>query len=164
MTDKTYKIRKAAVEDLPRIEEIYETARQFMRANGNYSQWDEQDAPELRSREDIEAGQLYVLEDEKIHAVFVFWKGADPLYAVIEQGQWMSEEEYGVVHRVASDGTVRNVLGQVMEFCKGQIAHLRIDTHEDNKVMQHVLEKNGFQRCGVIYVSDGSPRIAYELV
>lgn len=164
MTDKTYRIRKAVAEDLPRIEDVYETARQFMRANGNHSQWDAQDAPELRSREDIEAGWLYVLEDEEIHAVFVFWKGKDPLYAVIEQGQWKSEEKYGVVHRVASDGTVRNVLGQVMEFCKSQIAHLRIDTHEDNKVMQHVLEKNGFQRCGIIYVNDGTPRIAYELV
>ena len=53
---------------------------------------------------------------------------------------------------------------KIMDYCKAQIPHLRIDTHEDNKVMQHVLEKYGFVRCGIVYVSDGSPRIAYELL
>ena len=28
--------------------------------------------------------------------------------------------------------------------------------------MQHVLESNGFTRCGIIHVADGSPRIAYQ--
>ena len=74
------------------------------------------------------------------------------------------DTEYAAVHRVASDGTVRNVLEKIMDYCKAQIPHLRIDTHEDNKVMQHVLEKYGFVRCGIVYVSDGSPRIAYELL
>ena len=40
--------------------------------------------------------------------------------------------------------------------------NLRIDTHQDNKVMQHVVEKHGFTRRGIIYIADGSPRIAYE--
>ena len=35
----SYMIRKAEKEDLPRIYEIYETARQFMRENGNHAQW-----------------------------------------------------------------------------------------------------------------------------
>lgn len=158
-------IRKATAADLADIKKIYEKARRFMRDNGNSSQWEDADAPELKSADDIASGQLYVMEDETgIHAAFVFWKGEDPLYRVIEQGTWLSEEEYGVVHRVASDGSVCNVLTKVMEFCKKEIGHLRIDTHEDNKVMQHVLEKNGFQRCGIVYVEDGSPRIAYELV
>ncbi len=29
-------------------------------------------------------------------------------------------------------------------------------------VMQKVFEKNGFKRCGIIYVEDGTPRIAYQ--
>ena len=88
--------------------------------------------------------------------------GEDPTYLKIEQGNWISDEPYGVVHRVASDGTVHGVLGRIMDYCKGQMPHLRIDTHEENKVMQHVIEKCGFVRCGIIYVSDGTPRIAYE--
>ena len=37
----SYMIRKAEKEDLPRIYEIYETARQFMRENGNHAQWEQ---------------------------------------------------------------------------------------------------------------------------
>ena len=43
-----------------------------------------------------------------------------------------------------------------------KIQHLRIDTHENNKVMQHLILKNGFEKCGIIYVDDGSPRVAFE--
>jgi RimJ/RimL family protein N-acetyltransferase len=51
-----------------------------------------------------------------------------------------------------------------LDWCKKQIAHIRIDTHHDNVVMQHVVQKAGFQRCGIIYIADGTPRIAYELL
>ncbi len=49
-----------------------------------------------------------------------------------------------------------------MEYCSKEIKHLRIDTHQDNKIMQHVILKNGFTYCGIIYTGDGSPRLAYE--
>lgn len=52
----------------------------------------------------------------------------------------MVDTEYAAVHRVASDGTVRNVLEKIMDYCKAQIPHLRIDTHEDNKVMRMYLK------------------------
>lgn len=162
----SYTIRKAEKQDLSRIYEIYEIARQFMRDNGNHAQWGEGDRPEELLEDDIQQGNLYVLEGDEaqIHAVFVFVEGPDPVYLHIEQGSWRSESEYAAVHRVASDGTVRGVLGIIMDYCKAQIPHLRIDTHEDNKVMQHVLEKYGFVRCGIVYMPDGSPRIAYELL
>lgn len=166
----SYTIRKAEKRDLPRIYEIYEAARQFMWDNGNHAQWGEGDRPEDVLEDDIRQGDLYVLEEtndknmnqERIHAVFVFVEGPDPVYLHIEQGSWRSDTAYSAVHRVASDGTVRGVLGIIMDHCKVQMPHLRIDTHEDNKVMQHVLEKNGFERCGIVYVPDGTPRIAYE--
>ena len=82
----------------------------------------------------------------------------------IEEGSWKSEEPYAAVHRVASDGTVQGVLGHVMDYCSAQVPHLRIDTHKDNKVMQHVLERYGFVSCGIVHARDGSPRIAYELL
>ena len=157
-------IRKAASQDLPRIREIYEMARQFMRKNGNHSQWGKGDEPEALIEGDICQGNLYVLEEAGIHAVFAFIIGEDPTYLEIEEGSWKSEEPYAAVHRVASDGTVQGVLGYVMDYCSAQVPHLRIDTHTDNKVMQHVLEKYGFVSCGIVHVPDGSPRIAYELL
>lgn len=169
----SYTIRKAENQDLPRIYKIYATARQFMRDNGNHAQWGEGDRPEDLLEGDIRQGNLYVLEEikngenmlsERIHAVFAFVEGPDPTYARIEQGSWKYDTEYSAVHRVASDGAVRNVLGQIMDYCKERMPHLRIDTHENNKVMQHVLEKCGFERCGIVYVPDGSSRIAYEWI
>ena len=157
-------IRKATPWDLPRIREIYEVARQFMRKNGNHSQWGKGDEPEALIEEDICQGNLYVLEEADIHAVFAFIIGEDPTYREIEEGNWKSEEPYAAVHRVASDGTVQGVLGHVMDYCSAQVPHIRIDTHTDNKVMQHVLEKYGFVSCGIVHVPDGSPRIAYELL
>ena len=157
-------IRKATPQDLPRIREIYEMARQFMRKNGNHSQWGKGDEPEALIEEDIRQGNLYVLEEASIHAVFAFIIVEDPTYMEIEEGNWKSEEPYAAVHRVASDGTVQGVIGHVMDYCSAQVPHLRIDTHKDNKVMQHVLEKYGFVSCGIVHVRDGSPRIAYELL
>ena len=53
-------------------------------------------------------------------------------------------------------------MGRIVPFCEGIIKHLRIDTHADNKVMQKQILKNGFTRRGIVYMEDGSPRIAYE--
>ena len=107
---------------------------------------------------------MYVLEDDTVHAVFAFIRGEDPVYRIIEKGSWISDTEYAAVHRVASDGKVRNVLNKIMSYCKKQISHIRIDTHEDNRIMQYVLEKNGFERRGIVHVGDGTPRIAYEWI
>ena len=81
----SYMIRKAEKGDLPRIYEIYETARQFMRENGNHAQWGAGDRPEELLEDDISQGNLYVLEDAVadeaiIHAVFAFIEGEDPVY------------------------------------------------------------------------------------
>ena len=125
MTEDTFTIRKAAPADLPRIHEIYAAARQFMRDHGNFSQWDGEDAPERLLPGDIEAGNLYVLEEAgEIHAAFAFIIGADPCYAVIEQGEWKSDAPYAAVHRVASDGTLHNVIGRIMDFAKSNISHI----------------------------------------
>ena len=53
---------------------------------------------------------------------------------------------------------------KICDYCKEDFDNLRIDTHDDNKKMQHLIEKNGFIRCGIIYVYDGSPRIAYQYI
>ena len=82
---------------------------------------------------------------------------------VIYDGQWGSEEPYGTIHRIASDGS-GGVFAACLSWCRGQIGHLRIDTHRDNHVMQHIVEKHGFQRRGIIYIADGTPRIAYEYI
>ena len=155
-------IRKATTADLPSILEVYRCARTFMAANGNPTQWgDSYPAPELLE-EDIRLGRLFVdTSDERICGAFMFAIGDDPTYTYIE-GAWLNASLYGTIHRIASDGTVPGALRRCVTFCRERCPHLRIDTHADNHIMQKCIVREGFTRCGTIYVEDGSPRIAYE--
>ena len=158
-------IRPAVHTDLPAILEVYQRARTFMAANGNPTQWGTTyPAPELLD-EDIRLGRLFVdTADTHICGAFMFAIGDDPTYAYIESGSWLDNSAYGVIHRVAADGTVPGVLDRCVAFCRERFPHLRIDTHADNHIMQACITKAGFTRCGTIYVEDGSPRIAYEWI
>lgn len=157
-----YQIRRAKDGDLPEIKEIYAYARSFMARTGNPNQWGQKNPPPEQLVEDIREGKLYVVtEAGQIHGVFFFSLGSDPTYNYIEDGQWHSHMPYGTIHRIASDGS-GGVFGAALDFCRKRSSYLRIDTHEDNKIMQHVVQKHGFRRCGIIYVADGSPRIAYD--
>lgn len=156
-------IRLAAPADLPAVLEVYRTARTFMAANGNPTQWGSTYPPVDLLQEDIRLGRLYVdTQDGRVCGAFMFAWGEDPTYAYIEDGAWLDSSPYAVIHRVASDGTASGLLGRCLEFCRAQYPHLRIDTHADNHVMQNLLSRAGFSRCGTIYVEDGSARIAYE--
>lgn len=159
------KIVKAQKQDLPKIFEIYAYARNFMRKNGNPTQWEDLDAIHRNLVADIEHENLYLIKNgEDIHGAFAFIIGDDPTYTKIEHGKWLSDNEYGTIHRVASDGSRHGLMEIIVKFCSGKISHLRIDTHEDNKIMQHIILKSGFKKCGIIHISDGSPRIAYEKI
>lgn len=155
-------VRKATPADLPVILDIYARARRFMAENGNPTQWGDRWPLAEVIEEDIELGQLYVYEEaDGVHGVFAFLLEEEPCYATLE-GTWRSEEPYGTIHRIAADGRVGGVLGKCLEWCRAQRDYLRIDTHEDNKVMQHLLDKHGFSFRGGIIIDDGTPRIAYD--
>lgn len=157
------KIRPAVRADLAEIEEIYAIARQFMRDNGNPTQWNDGYPRRELLEADIRQGKLYaVMDGEKLCGVFVFALGEDPTYGYMEGGTWRSDMPYGTIHRIASRSS--GVFAAALEFCRSQCDHIRIDTHEDNKPMQHLILKNGFSRRGIIYVDDGTPRIAFDLV
>ena len=160
------KIRKSTAADLPRMLEIYEYAREFMAATGNPHQWGDAGNPKKEMlEEDIENGVSHVMEHEgRIVGVFSLIIGEDPTYGHIENGQWLNDEPYGAIHKVAGDGSVKGVLKKCVEFGGTVIDNLRIDTHHDNVVMQNAIKKCGFEECGIIYVADGSPRIAYHKV
>ena len=159
-----YTVRKAEQTDLPRILEIYASARHFMARTGNPNQWGTTHPPRQQLEQDIRQGDLLVVEDNQgIHGVFFFSLGEDPTYGQIDDGQWHAQRPYGTIHRIASDGS-GGILGTAVAYGKARSDYLRIDTHEDNHVMQHALGKQGFRRCGIIHIADGSPRIAYDLL
>lgn len=158
-------IRHATKNDLPRILEIYDVARQFMRQSGNMTQWVNGYPSEPLLRQDIMNGNLYVMEDEGgVYCVFALVTGDDPTYAEIE-GAWQdTATPYGTIHRIGSDGTRRGVLHECVDWAAQRISHLRVDTHADNHVMQRCILREGFSYCGVIHVADGTPRVAFERI
>lgn len=162
-----FAIRKAREGDLERIMDIYALARKFQREHGNPTQWaGGYPAVEL-VRTDLERGELYVVcretpDGEEISGVFMFSREPEADYEQIWDGSWLNDAPYGVVHRVASAGTSRGVGTACLAWAWEQCPNLRMDTHRDNEVMQRLLEKNGFRRCGLITGHDGKERIAYQ--
>ncbi len=137
----------------------------FMATHGNASQWgNTYPSPQL-ILDDITEGNSYVCtEQDQIIATFYYKEGADPTYMRIYDGDWINDSRYGVVHRITSTGNVKGAASFCLNWALEQCGNIRIDTHRDNIVMQHLLDKNGFKYCGIVYVEDGTERIAYQKV
>ena len=156
-------IRKATEEELDDILEIYARARKFMAQNGNSTQWGNTYPPVERVKQDITEGKCHIcVENDRILCAFYFAEEDDPTYRVIREGNWLNDKPYAVVHRIASAEGVKGVAAYCLNWAYEQTGNIRIDTHDDNKPMQGLLKKTGFQYCGRITLADGSPRIAFQ--
>lgn len=156
-------IRKSISTDAPQIMAVLEAAKGIMRASGNLHQW----VDGYPSREviegDIKDGFGYVAEEDgKVVAYFAFIPSPEPTYTKIYGGSWLDDKPYHVVHRIGSLPEVHGVFIAVMDWCFSQDPTIRIDTHRDNSIMRHCIEKYGFTYCGIIYLSSGDERLAYQ--
>ncbi len=179
-------IRKAEKKDLSYIYNIYEEARDFMRTHGNPDQWGSTYPPHSLTEEDQAKSRLYVITDtapdetskeeaannkksinghkEEILAVFVFALDVEEAYGNIE-GSWTYDMPYGVIHRVASSGRMKNITRTIFNYALTKTDYIRIDTHENNTTMQNALTRYGFRRCGTIYYTrnnSSTKRIAFD--
>lgn len=157
-------IRLGEMKDIEHILDIYESARSFMRANNNFNQWKNGYPGKEDVLRDIEDGNCYVGTDRNgvLVMTFAFILGEDPTYKNIINGKWLNEEPYGTIHRIASNGMISGVLDKATEYCFHKIDNIRIDTHEDNMPMLNSLKKLNYEKCGIIFCRDGSPRIAFQ--
>ncbi len=161
-------IRKSTKNDINRMMEIYAYARDFMAEHGNPNQWGPTNwPPEELIHNDIKAGNSYVCVNDagNVIGTFFFIQGKDiePTYREITDGEWLDDSPYGVIHRLASDGSEKEIGSFCINWAYKQCRHLRIDTHGDNVVMQNIARKLNFTQCGTIYVEeDNYPRLAYE--
>lgn len=157
-------VRTATENDFDRIMEIYRYAQDFMIRTGNPNQWAHVYPDPSLIKSDIRNNRCKVIHDDTVvHGVFALFEEEDPTYSFIENGRWLNDAPYVTIHRIAGDGQVHGILRCAVDYCRGISSDIRIDTHEDNKIMQRQIEKNGFQKCGIIYLEDGSPRLAYHL-
>lgn len=134
-----------------------------MASHGNPTQWGTTYPPVDMIEHDIRMGNAYVCEENnRVIAVFYYAFENDVTYTTIYDGNWLNDAPYGVVHRIASDGTVKGAASFCLNWAFSQCQNLKIDTHQDNLVMQSLLAKLDFKKCGIILTEDGSSRIAYQ--
>ena len=158
-------IRLATEEDLDELRRVYDTARAYMRAQGNTAQWTNGHPTRDLLLADIAADQLYVIEENgKVHAGFVLMHTPEPVYDTLVDGAWIDDGPYATIHRIASDGQIHGVVKTAVQLGLSQAPSVRIDTHESNESMKHVVAKLGFKRCGIVTYPDAGDRIAYQLI
>ena len=160
------KIRKTTEKDIQPVMQIFAKAREIMRKSGNFKQWPVGHPSKEAVIADIKGDNSYVVEKDNntIVATFAFIIGPDPTYSYMEGGKWLNDEKYGTIHRIASNGECKGIMSEALNYCSKIVPNIRIDTHEDNSIMRHLLAKNGFVHCGTIYLLDGNPRLAFQKV
>lgn len=162
-------LRKAQISEAEIIWQILQQAIERRRKDGS-NQW--QDGyPNLEVvKTDISLGKGYVLEiDNAIAAYAALVFNDEPAYKEII-GDWLTNDDFLVIHRVAvSDdflgkGIAVLLFQKLEEFAKeNQVFSIKVDTNFDNLAMLHILEKLDYQYCGEVYFR-GSARKAFEKV
>lgn len=167
-------IRKTTISDIDEVMPIFEEARKTIAALG-IDQWQNGYPSKEVIIADIELDQSYVCEiNGKICGTFAMLERGEPTYDKIYDGHWLmgdDSRDYIAIHRVAISVSSRGsgLSGKIIDFAvffakEKERKSLRIDTHRGNAVMRRMLEKNGFEYCGIIYLESGDERIAYEKV
>ncbi len=157
------KIKLATKDDLKEMKKIFDYGRKIQLESGNPTQWAE-DYPKVELiLEDIakEAAHLCLNENNEIVALFSVFTAPDPTYEKIE-GAWLNSEAYATIHRIASSGKLSGVGQLCIEWVQKKYDNVRIDTHDKNQQMKHILKKLDFQYCGIIYLENGETRNAYH--
>jgi hypothetical protein len=159
-------ITKATPQQVDDIMNVIAAAKQIMRQSGNLHQWADSYPSADVILHDIEVGGGYVVVDDgTIVGYFAFLPSPEPTYAKIYEGSWIEDTlPYHVVHRIASYPDAHGIFKSIMDFCFAHDSNIRIDTHRDNKIMQHVILKHSFTYCGIIYLLSGDERLAYQRI
>ena len=163
--------RQANISDLDQIVEIIELSKKYLKET-KVDQWQDGYPAKEDLRRDIESGNSYVLTNkDEIVATTVISLDGESTYNSIFNGEWITNEEYIVMHRVAvhekykGKGIFKELIKEAESLALNKgIFSIKIDTHRDNISMQRAVVKNDFQKCGIIYLEDGSERIAFEKV
>ena len=165
-------LQLAEEKDLPEIMEIIRQAQRRIGELG-IDQWQDGYPDESVIRGDLDRKEGYLLRseaDEPLAYMAVSFAG-EPNYDVIYEGDWGADVAYAVLHRVAVNenylrrGAGAALVREAQAMCQKQgVSCMRVDTHAGNLPMQRMLEKNGFERRGVILLEDHSPRVAFDRI
>ena len=163
------KFRKTTIEDINNVMNIINEAKEYFRKN-RIDQWQNGYPNSDTIHTDIKNNSSYILESEnKILATAMVSFEEDKTYKNIYNGEWLNNGDYAVIHRIAvsenskGNGIASTIIRKEENLCKeNKVQSIKVDTHKDNISMQKLLRKNDFKYCGIIYLEDGSERIAFE--
>ena len=164
-------LRKTTTADVNRVMTVIDQGKAYLKAN-EIDQWQNGYPNEKIIKEDIVDGYGYVLvcEDEVVGTVALSFDG-EPWYDDIRGGEWLTNEDFLVIHRLAVSQEARGtdlateMIKQAEKLCaKRGIRSIKIDTHEDNVIMQKFVKKNGFVYCGTVILGSEGKRLAFEKV
>ncbi|AUJ30681.1 MAG: GNAT family N-acetyltransferase [Liquorilactobacillus hordei] len=167
-------IRLATQADLSKMLIIAKEAKELL-ASADIPQWQNGYPSKETLLADITKQISYVLiVENKIAGFAALLQEPDDNYQHITEGTWdiPENEHYTTIHRIAISSHFR---GQ--HLAETFINHLisisyalgfkqiRVDTHEKNARMRHLIKKAGFNYAGIVYMNNNSAdyRNAYQL-
>ena len=161
---KDYTIRPTAEGDTEAVMAMYDHSRSLMRSDGNTVQW--VGYPTLAQLQaDMGRKASFVVADAEGHPMgtFALVPGEEPTYGIIVHGRWLdTASAYATLHRLAKLPGAHGIAEAAFAFAKQRCPHLRIDTHESNRALRRLAWSEGFVECGIVYMADGTERLAYE--
>ena len=162
-------LRKAKYSEAPVIWNILQEAIEQRKQDGS-DQWQQGYPNEHTVHDDITNGYAYVLVDQEVvvaYAAIIF--GIEPAYNDIK-GQWLTNDDYVVVHRVATSNAVKGkgiatqLFSMIEDLClQHNVYSIKVDTNFDNIPMLKILDKLNYTYCGEVFFG-GANRKAYEKV
>lgn len=164
--------RKATLIDLDQVMEAVEDSREVLRLQGN-GQW--QDGYPNRNDfiNDINNGRLFVTYEDDPNEIVgvcaITYREED--YHHLYEGKWLTDLPYVVMHRVAikkkykGKGLGKKLFEVFIDVAKKEgYRSLRIDTHEGNLPMRHIITSFGFIYCGKAILTPNKDRMVFEKV
>lgn len=178
-------MRYATTADIEQILAITDSARRFQRQCG-FRQWEDGYPAYDNIAADIAAQGAYIFENEgtSAKAADITIEGSNIVerenivaYAYLTEGDaeydrlsriWHYPGPYGVIHRLAIAPLFRGqgLAAQILAMSEAHLAAqgtraMRIDTGQDNIVMQRILSRADYTCRGLHHFTWG-PRLAYE--
>ncbi len=166
-------MRQATMADLDEIMTIIDGAKAQLAAAGS-PQWQDGYPNRDTLTRDLEAEAVVVLmSNGRIAGTASLIVGVEPTYATVYDGEWAAPTAaYATIHRIAISRDFAGAhLGRI--FFATILTHLyaqglrwvRLDTHRQNRAMQHLATTFGFSHRGTIRIDHGEDRdrLAYEV-
>lgn len=172
-------VRKIKVSEIYDAYNIIENGREILKRDG-CNQWQDGNPNLAKIKDYVSKGQLYGVFDDGVLCFVgaVICGEIESSYKHLYSGDWqLYTSDYITIHSVAvkKEYQGKGLYNYFFDFVTTEakccpnhsIKSIRIDTHSDNKRMQHIIEKRGFVYCGIVYLDflkTNRKRSVYELV